>query len=238
MKDDAPPDPEQTVQFLHTLRDVTGKVDEHSRLKPVVRVDAAKKAASGTLGDIVTWRNTSSSGSMFTSAALTASLLMKMAISLDALDGVLPPPKRVVRRTPSTVTVPSTSRPATFPSNCGFAPSSKALASVSPPHPQYFQIRYPSQHMCAFLGTPTTQRGPPSLGVRRRHNLTNSGFPSSRSRYATKQPPYATLQAMGQKQVVQTPESPPNSMPELDKDDSDDDSDEEDKVDALEVTMR
>ncbi|KAG1842857.1 hypothetical protein DFJ58DRAFT_805386 [Suillus subalutaceus] len=174
------------------------------------------------------------------------------------MDDILLPPKRAVGRTPSIVMVPSTS------------PLTTASTSTSTAAPEKIPQ---SRHMHPVIAPSTTQRGPPPLGMRRQHNLPNSGFPSSQTRYATTQSPYAASQVTlppfkppllkkpnpktvpTPKQVIQTPESPPTSTPELDKDDSNDDGGEEDTlgaagadssfdvsfdvdVDALEATMR
>ncbi|KAG2122938.1 hypothetical protein DEU56DRAFT_831181 [Suillus clintonianus] len=196
------------------------------------------------------------------------------------VDDVVLPPKRAMGRASSIAAVPSTSRPTASSSNSGFAPSSKALATTSTSSSTAFSEKIPqSRDVRPPVAPPTTQRGPPPLGMRRQHNLPNSGFPLSQSRYTTTQSPYAASQAKGQKpvtlppfkppllkkpnpkyvlapkQVVQTPESPPTSTPELDKDDSNDDGDVEDTggaagadssfdvsfdvdADALEATMR
>ncbi|KAG0696881.1 hypothetical protein DFH29DRAFT_949123, partial [Suillus ampliporus] len=170
------------------------------------------------------------------------------------VDEIVPPPKRMVGRAPSTGLVSSTSRLTASSSKSGFAPSSKVLttpfsftfsASLEK-IPQSTYVRPP-------VAPPTSQRCPPPLGMRRLHNLPNAGFPSSQSRYATTQSPYAASQGKGpmqttlppfkppllaksnpkpvpvSKRVVQTPESPPTSTPELDKDDSNDDGDEGDQ---------
>ncbi|KAG0696889.1 hypothetical protein DFH29DRAFT_1071915 [Suillus ampliporus] len=210
-------------------------------------------------GDVTMRRNavsTSLSGSKVTSTALATRLLTKTASSFAPyesfsmhVDEIVP-----VRRAPSTGPVSSTSRPTASSSKSGFAPSSKALTAPSSSKftasldkiPQSTYVRPP-------VPPPTNQRCLPPLGMRRLHNLPNAGFPSSQSRYATTQSPYAASQGKGQKQstlppfkppllaksnpkpvpvpnrVVQTPESPPTSTPELDKDDSNDNGDEEDQ---------
>ncbi|KAG2116469.1 uncharacterized protein F5147DRAFT_673077, partial [Suillus discolor] len=168
------------------------------------------------------------------------------------VDDVLPPPKRAVGRTPSIVMDTS---PVASSSNSGFMLPSKALTTASTFVSTVVSEKIPqSRHAVA---PSATQRGPPPLGMRRQHNLPNSGFPLSQSRYATTQSPYAASQAKGQKpvtlppfkppllkkpnpkavpapkQVFQTPESPPTSTPELVKDDSNEDGqEEEDKLGA------
>lgn len=199
-------------------------------------------------------RDTDREGNTFTDSA--GDLAPDESFSMH-VDDVLPPPKRTAGRTPSIVMVPSTSRPVVSSSKSEFIPSSKALTTASTSISTAVPEKIPqSRHMHPVVAPSTTQRGPPPLGMRRQHNLPNSGFPSSQSRYATTQLPYAASQAKGQKpvtlppfkppllkkpnpkpvpapkQVVQTPESPPTSTPELDKDDSDDDGEEEDKLGA------
>ncbi|KAG2343382.1 hypothetical protein BDR05DRAFT_962886 [Suillus weaverae] len=243
-------------------------------IKPPVKLSKD----SGTYGDIQMTldsdRDTDCEGSTFTDSP--GDFAPDESFSMH-VDDVLPPPKRVVGRTPSTVIVAS--RPTASSSNSGFS-SSKVLTTASTSTSTAVPEKIPqSKHVHPVVAPSTTQRGPPPLGMRRQPNLPNSGFPSSQSRYATTQLPYAASQAKGQKpvtlppfkppllkkpnpklvpapkQVIQTPESPPTSTPELDKDDSNDDDGEEDKLgaavadssfdvsfdvdaDALEATMR
>lgn len=214
---------------------------------------------NGTYGDMEMTldsdRDTDREGSTLTSSA--GDFAPDESFSMH-VDDILPPPKRVVGRTPSIVMVPSTRLPTTSSSNSGLMPSSKPLATASTSTSTAVPEKIPqSRHVRQVVAPSTTQRGPPPLGMRRQHNLPNSGFPSSQSRYATTQSPYATSQATGQKPVtlppfkppllkkpnpkpiptpklvVQTPESPPTSTPELDKDDSNDDGEEEDKLGAV-----
>ncbi|KAG1722541.1 uncharacterized protein EDB91DRAFT_1174545, partial [Suillus paluster] len=323
-KNDVPPDPEQTAQLLHMLRDVSAKVDENSRLKQMAKAKAEKKA--GTSGDITTRTNTvsaSSSGSNSTSrstarhltkAASTSTITsasssappQRAAISrqlssatikptvklsrdsgthadiemtsdsdrdtdlegstfTDSLgnfapnesfsmhvDEIIPPPKRMIGKTPSTGPVSSTNRPTASSSNSGFASSSKALTTASSSAFASSLEKIPqSTHVRPPVTPSTSQRHPPPLGMRRVHNLPNTGFASSQARYATTQAHYASSQAKAQKQttlppfkppllakhnpkpvpvpkrVVEPPDSPPTSTPELDKDDSNDDGDED-----------
>ncbi|KAG0696893.1 hypothetical protein DFH29DRAFT_949192 [Suillus ampliporus] len=196
-------------------------------------------------------RDTDLEGSIFTDSL--GSFAPNESFSMH-VDEIIPPPKRMGGRAPSTGPVSSTSRLTTSSSKSGFTPSSKALTTPSSSTftaslekvPQSTYVRPP-------VAPPTSQRCLPPLGMRRLHNLPNVGFPSSQSRYATTQSPYAASQVKGQKQmtlppfkppllaksnpkpvpvpnrVVQTPDSPPTSTPELDKDDSNDDGDEEDQ---------
>ncbi|KAG1792981.1 uncharacterized protein HD556DRAFT_1309006 [Suillus plorans] len=233
-----------------------------------------EKEAASTPGDIAIQEITcaSSSGSRSTSTVVSRLLLMHLCeeieirIAREALspilqmtsppnesfsmhvDDVLPPPKCAVGRTPSIVMGASL---AVSSSNSGFMSPSKALTTASTSVSTAVPEKMPqSRHVVA---PSATQRGPPPLGMRRQHNLPNSGFPLSQSRYATTQSPYAASQAKGQKpvmlppfkppllkkpnpkavpapkQVFQTPESPPTSTPELVKDDSNDDGDEEEE---------
>ncbi|KAG1724008.1 hypothetical protein EDB19DRAFT_1761068, partial [Suillus lakei] len=235
-----------------------GSAISRSSSSATIKTTVKLSRDSGTYGDIQMMldsdRDTDHEGSTFTDSpgdfAPDESFSMRV-------DDVLPPPKRAVGRTPSTATVPSTSRPTASSSDTGFVPSSKALATTSTSTSTAVSEKMlQSRHVRPSVAPPTTQRGPPPLGMRRQHNLPNSGFPSSQSRYATTQPPYAVSQAKGQKpvtlppfkppllrkpnpkpvpapkQVARTPESPPTSTPELDKDDSNDDGDMEDKVGA------
>ncbi|KAG1812756.1 hypothetical protein EV424DRAFT_1349231 [Suillus variegatus] len=275
VKDGVSSKSELAARYLHIIHNGTAEMDENSRRKQAAKVKAEKEAASGTLGDIATRKNTcaSSSGSRSTSTAFTARPLKKTAsISSTSsaplrgnvisdftpnesfsmhVDDVLPPPKRAVGRTPSIVMDTS---PTASSSNSGFMPPSKTLATASTSASTIVPEKITqSRHVVA---PSATQRGPPPLGMRRQHNLPNSGFPLSQLRYATTQSPYAASQAKGQKpvtlppfkppllkkpnsiptsapkQVFQTPESPPTSTPELVKDDSNDDSDDEDKLGA------
>jgi hypothetical protein len=236
---------------------------------------------NGSYGDIqmtlASDRDMDREGSTFTGSA--GNFAPDESFSMH-VDDILPPPKRIVGRTPSIVMVPSTSLLATSSSNSGLILPSKHLATASTSTSIVVSEKIPqSRHVRQVVAPSTTQRGPPPLGMRRQHNPPNSGFPSSQSRYATTQLPHAASQATGQKLVtlppfkppllkkpnpkpiptpklvVQTPESPPTSTPELDKDDSNDDGEEEDKLgavgadssfdvsfdvdaDALEATMR
>ncbi|KAG2139164.1 uncharacterized protein EDB93DRAFT_1163627 [Suillus bovinus] len=344
VKDGVSSDPKLAAGYLHIIRNGTAEMDENSRRKQAAKAKAEKEAASGTLRNIATQRNThaSSSGSKSTFAARplkkTASIpaassapprgsvlsrslssatikpTVKLSrdsgtcgdiqMTLDSdrdtdpegsiftdsvcdlapdesfsmhVDDVLPPPKRAVGRTPSIVMDTS---PTASTSNSGFMLCSKALTAASTSASIPVPEKIPqSRHVHPVVAPSTTQRGPPPLGMRRQHNLPNPGFPSSQSRYATIQSPYAASQAKGQKpvtippfkppllkkpnskavpapkQVVQTPESPPTSTPELVKDDGNDDDGggEEDTLgvadssfdvsfdvdaDALEATMR
>ncbi|KAG2074419.1 hypothetical protein BDR04DRAFT_1229350 [Suillus decipiens] len=223
-------------------------------LKPTIKLSRE----SGTCGDIQMTldsdRDTDREGSPF--ADFTGDLAPDESFSMH-VDDILPPPKRTVGRTPSVVMAPPTSRPTASSSKSGFMTSSKALTTASTSTSTTVSEQIPqSKHVHPVVAPPTTQRGPPPLGMRRQHNLPNSGFPSSQSRYATTQSPYAASQAKGQKsvtlppfkppllkkpnpkpipapkKVVQTPESPPTSTPELVKDDSNDDGEEEDRLGA------
>jgi len=243
-------------------------------IKPTVKLSRD----SDTYGDIQMTldsdRDTDREESTFTDSA--GDLAPDESFSMH-VDDVLPPLKRVLGRTPSTVMVPSTSRPTASSSNSELMRSSKALTTAS--NSAVPEKISQSRHTHPVVAPSTTQRGPPPLGMRRQHNLPSAGFPSSQSRYATTQSPYAASQGKGQKpvmlppfkppllkkpnskpvpaakQVIQTPESPPTSTPELEKDDSNDDGGEEDElgavgadssfdvsfdvdVDALEETMR
>ncbi|KAG2047850.1 hypothetical protein BDR06DRAFT_1024777 [Suillus hirtellus] len=264
VKDGVSSESELAARYLHAIRHGTAEMDKNSRRKQAAKAKAEKEAASGTPGDITTRKNTYafSSVSRFTSTMLTARPFNKTAsISSTSssaplrnvisdfapnesfsmhVDDILPPPKHAVGRIPSIVMDTSLTISS---SNFGSMPPSKTLAAAS----TSASTAHPS----------ATQRGPPPLGMRRQHNLPDSGFPLSQSRYATTQSPYAASQAKGQKpvmlppfkplllkkpnsiptsapkQVFQTPESPPTSTPELVKDDSNDDGDdEEDKLGA------
>ncbi|KAG2116467.1 uncharacterized protein F5147DRAFT_673067, partial [Suillus discolor] len=160
------------------------------------------------------------------------------------VDDVLPPPKRAVGRIPSIVMDAS---PAASSSNSGFMLPSKALTTASTSVFTVVPEKIPQpRHV---VPPSATQRGPPLLGMRRQHNLPNSGFPLSQSRYATTQLPYAPVTlppfkppllkkpnakpAPASKQVVQTSGSPPTSTPELVTDNSNEDGqEEEDKLGA------
>ncbi|KAG0696885.1 hypothetical protein DFH29DRAFT_1082671 [Suillus ampliporus] len=99
-KHDVASDPEQIAQLLHMLRDVSAQVDENSRLKQIAKAKVEKKAASD--------RDTDLEGSSFTD--FLGSFASNESFSMH-VDEIVPPPKRVVGRTPSTGPVASTSRP-------------------------------------------------------------------------------------------------------------------------------
>ncbi|KAG2047852.1 hypothetical protein BDR06DRAFT_999968 [Suillus hirtellus] len=228
---------------------VISRSSSSATLKPTVKLSRD----SGTCGDIQMTldsdRDTDREGSTFTDSA--GDFAPNESFSMH-VDGVLPPPKRTVGRTPSIVMDTS---PTVSSSNSGFMPPSKTLTTASTS--VFTTVPEKILQSRSVVAPSATQRGPPPLGMRRQHNLPNSGFPLSQSRYATTQSPYAASQAKGQKpvtlppfkppllkkpnskptsapkQVFQTPESPPTSTPELVKDDSNDDGDEEeDKLGA------
>ncbi|KAG1843387.1 hypothetical protein C8R48DRAFT_780687 [Suillus tomentosus] len=228
---------------------VISRSSSSATIKPTVKLSRD----SGTCGDIQMTldsdRDTDREGSTYTDSA--GDFAPNESFSMH-VDDVLPPPKRAVGRIPSIVMDTS---PTISSSNSGFMPPSKTLATASTSASTAVPEKIPqSRHVVA---PSATQRGPLPLGMRRQHNLPDSGFPLSQSRCATTQSPYAASQAKGQKpvtllpfkppllkkpnsiptsapkQVFQTPESPPTSTPELVKDDSNDDGDDgEDKLGA------
>ncbi|KAG2144220.1 hypothetical protein DEU56DRAFT_754289 [Suillus clintonianus] len=159
------------------------------------------------------------------------------------------------------------SLPAASSSNFGSVSSSTALATS---HPIFREDT--SVNMCApFYSALNNSTRSPTAGDAPATQLPNSRFPLSQSLHhhtitGQKQvtlPPFKPpllkkpnpKYVLAPKQVVQTPESPPTSTPELDKDDSNVDGDVEDTggaagvdssfdvsfdvdADALEATMR